>query len=116
MKQGASATVRWFLCFLCVTVFAWGFQAKISLYKSPTPSHSHAGVKLCQDDQASKQMCGAVVQDGSLHIAISACSGVPRFQARLTFCRDRQVSKAVYASILSYPNALLFRPPPRFKS
>lgn len=108
-------SLQWSICLLCVTIFAWGFQAKISLYRRPTPVQTHSDVKLCQDDQASKQMCGMVVQDGSLHVVVSLCGAPAPFRPRLVMRGDRQAGKWVHASIRPYPNALLFRPPPQFK-
>lgn len=113
--KGTSASMQWFLCLLCASIFAWGFQAKLSLYQRPTPTHTQPAVKLCQDDQAGKQVCEIVVQDGSLPVVVSMCGAPAPFRPRLTIRRDRQVSKWVSASIRSYPNALFFRPPPTFK-
>ncbi len=111
-RRWSGRALQWLVCLLCATVFAWGFQAKLSLYKRPTPSHPVSVAKLCQDDQAGKHTCEVAAQNhGPLTPDLTCGVQIP-FRPRLTVRRDRQVSTLVHPAIPSYPHALFFRPPP----
>lgn len=98
---------------LCAAIFAWGLQAKLSLYNTGSSSHPTSVAKLIQNEPAKKKNSavgpGVRADAGQLF----AYSAVVLLQPRFVVCRNRQVHKLICSSISSYSHALLFRPPPQ---
>jgi hypothetical protein len=111
-RRLVSPAFKAFALFLCVSVFSWGLEAKLSLYKAPTGSHSETVAKLIQDRQLNKKI-GDLQQIGQrdesrFAIQPAASLFAPEFSAD----RIRQIAPRVALFLLIYPHVLLFRPPP----
>jgi hypothetical protein len=112
-RRLVSPASRVFTLFLCVSVFSWGLEAKLSLYKAPTGSHSEKVAKLIQDRQLNKKKIGELQQVDRRHgsrFALQPVASllVPEFSA----ARIRQICPRAAGFIRFYPHAPLFRPPP----
>jgi hypothetical protein len=107
-----SAGFRLFVHILCVAIFAWGLQAKLSQYKTSKASHPVTVVKLLQPEQSNKKTSAIAPGERSGSVQLVIYRTVILFKPQIIACRDRQVRKSVSSAIPSYPHDLLFRPPP----
>jgi hypothetical protein len=107
-----SAGFRLFALFLCVAVFAWGLQAKLSQYKTSKASHPVTVAKLLQPEQSNKKSSAIAPADRGGTVQLVIYSTVILFKPRIIACRDRQVQRIIPSAIQSCSHDLLFRPPP----
>lgn len=97
---------------LCVAVFAGCLQARLSLYKAPTPSHLISIVKVIQDDQANEKVGSSRPCDRCSSCQLTLQDAVGAHHPPFIIRRSRQVRRQAFAAIQSYPHALFFKPPP----
>ena len=57
-QRSVARVIRVALVFLAAAVFAWGLQAKLALYKAPSPTRNVSVAKLLQHKQGSLQSTG----------------------------------------------------------
>jgi hypothetical protein len=101
-----------FVFLLSAALFAWGLQAKLSLYQQPSRSHPVSVAKLLPDNQVNKKTGAPGSSDRCAVSRLAFCAAIVLFQSRFTVSRGRQVGEVVAPSIPSYSYALFFRPPP----
>jgi hypothetical protein len=97
---------------LCVGVFGWGLQAKLSVYSRQTPSHPITVAKLIQDGQVNKKagVLGSATQRSPLQVR--GYNRLVTFQPPFAVRRNVQISRLVPKSIPCYLHPLFFKPPP----
>jgi len=112
MKKPTPISLRGLAVFLCASVFAWGLQAKLSLYHHEPPSHPNSVAKLIQDEQVNKK-AGALKstcrRSASLQEMDRAIAPGPQL---LVTSRSRLLSKLAWADIPCCIHAHLLRSPP----
>ena len=97
---------------LCVAVFAWGMQYKLSLYSQPSSSHPKSVAKLFTDNQVSKKSILPHSSDRDFGPKIAFWAALVLFVLAAVVVPHRQASKVFVSSISSRSYALFFRPPP----
>jgi hypothetical protein len=98
---------------LCVAVFSWGLEAKLSLYRGPSASNSNTIAKLVQDGQVNKRKIGEfrlVVRRTVPQLAVETAADLSA--RRVALNRNVGICRQVAAFPLVFPHALFFRPPP----
>jgi hypothetical protein len=103
---------RPFVFLLSATLFAWGLQAKLSLYQQPSRSHPVSVAKLLPDNQVNKKTGAPGSSDRRAVSRFAFYSAIVLYQPRFTVSRGRQLGEVVAPSIPSYSYALFVRPPP----
>lgn len=97
---------------LCAAVFAWGFQAKLSLYRPAAPLNPEHVVKLMADNQGSKGSVAAIsghVVEAADPVWIVPWPMTPRLRPVRLVRNDR----LTHPSAPARTHALFFRPPPQ---
>jgi hypothetical protein len=97
---------------LCAAVFAWGFQAKLSLYHPAAPLNPEHVAKLMADNQGSKSLAAAVsghVIEPADPVWIVLGAVTPRLRSVRLVRNHRPLHPAAPART----HALFFRPPPQ---
>jgi hypothetical protein len=111
IRRTSSALVFLMHC-LGAAVFAWGFQAKLSVYYPPTPSHPISVVKIISDQQMNK---ATRVPNCSHHrsaLRLPIDSTVASFQPNFAACRSVPAGRFCNTAFQCHPQALFFRSPP----
>src|SRR5579863_9658722 len=111
-KRRAVSSLTLFVFVLSAALFAWGTQAKLSLYQQPTRSHPVSVAKLLPDNQINEKMGLPRSGDRSAASHLPFYTSLVLFQPRLIVSRGRQAGVVVAQSIPSYTYSLFFRPPP----
>ena len=101
-----------FVFLLSVALFAWGTQAKLSLYQRPTRSHPISVAKFLSDNQVDEKIGLPRSSDRCAVSLLAFYASTVLFQLRFIVSRGRQAGKVVAPSIPSHSYALFFRPPP----
>ncbi|HUY95937.1 MAG TPA: hypothetical protein VMU71_11585 [Terracidiphilus sp.] len=107
-----SSRLRLLAVCLCAAVFAWGFQAKLSLYHPAAPLNPEHVAKLMADNQGSKSPVAAVsglVSEGADPDWIVLGTVTPRLRS-VGLARNQLL---LHPAAPGRTHALFFRPPPQ---
>ena len=97
---------------LCTSVFAWGFQAKISLYHPAAPLNPEHVAKLMADSQGTKGSAGAICGHGSV-VARTVWIVFSPVAPRRRTARHLRIDRLLHPAVQAQTHALFFRPPPQ---
>ncbi len=97
---------------LSVSVFAWGLQAKLSLYQLRGPSHPISVAKLLPDNQVNKRIGIPHSSDRIFEPHPPFLTAYFVFHAPVIILRRQQTDHFALLSIRAQVYSLFFRPPP----
>jgi len=107
----AAVRLRVFVVCLCVAVFAWGLQAKLSLYHPAAPLNPEHVAKLTADNQGMKRLVTVSTAHAEYAPKPARVARVA-FLTQIRFVSDYPEESIPHAAAPAYTHALLLRPPP----
>lgn len=109
--RDAASRLRMLAVFLCMAVFAWGLESKLSLYRPAVPLNPAHVAKLMADNQGAEKSIGACA--GPIERAPKpAWAERVETPPRIRDLRARQNSPLPLPTGPDHSHALFFRPPP----
>lgn len=117
MRISTSPVIRVFLIFLAAAIFHWGLQAKLALYKPPSPARAISVAKLAASKQQILYIAEKSQPPSSKLFAIASCialKAVPACRRGIVLWQSRRIGKPVLPPIHLSNVPSFLRPPPSF--